>query len=67
MSKGPSSIEALYKYPHLRKNKACGGRFWQRGNFVDSVGVNEEIIRRYVRHQDKLEKQEEKRQLDLLG
>ncbi|EGR0189182.1 IS200/IS605 family transposase, partial [Vibrio cholerae] len=24
-----------------------------RGYFVDTVGVNEEIIRRYVRHQDK--------------
>ncbi|MDW1522136.1 IS200/IS605 family transposase, partial [Vibrio sp. Vb5032] len=24
--------------------------FWQRGYFVDSVGINEEIIRRYVRH-----------------
>ncbi|EPN9988918.1 TPA: IS200/IS605 family transposase, partial [Vibrio cholerae] len=26
-----------------------------RGYFVDTVGVNEEIIRRYVRHQDKKE------------
>ncbi|MEF2143118.1 IS200/IS605 family transposase, partial [Vibrio alginolyticus] len=25
----------------------------QRGYFVDSVGINEEIIRRYVRHQEK--------------
>ncbi|MCL2907980.1 IS200/IS605 family transposase, partial [Shewanella fodinae] len=27
--------------------------------FVDSVGINEEIIRRYVRHQERVEKQEQ--------
>ena len=27
--------------------------------FVDSVGVNEEIIRRYVRHQEKKERMEQ--------
>ncbi|MGF1708873.1 transposase, partial [Enterovibrio baiacu] len=31
--------------------------FWQRGYFVDTVGINEEIIRRYVRHQEKVERQ----------
>ena len=40
--------------------------FWQRGYFVDSVGMNEEIIRRYVRHQDRVGKEEEARQM-LLG
>lgn len=65
--KGRLALKLFNKYPHLRKNKAWGGRFWQRGYFVDSVGINEEIIRRYVRHQDKMEKQEEKRQLHLLG
>lgn len=32
-----------------------GQSFWARGYFVDTVGVNEEIIRRYVRYQDKKE------------
>ena len=31
-----------------------GNHFWSRGYFVDTVGVNEEIIRRYVRHQEKM-------------
>ncbi|PHY62309.1 hypothetical protein [Shewanella xiamenensis] len=30
-----------------------------RGYFVDSIGINEEIIRRYVRHQEKVERQEQ--------
>jgi len=32
---------------------------WSRGYFVDIVGVNEEIIRRYVRHQEKTEQTHE--------
>ena len=43
----------------LRKNKMWGNHFWQRGYFVDSVGINEELIRRYVRHQEKMERQEQ--------
>ena len=42
-----------------------GNHFWQRGYFVDSVGANEEIIRRYVKHQDKVAKEEEERQQSL--
>ncbi|EGQ8600116.1 TPA: transposase, partial [Vibrio cholerae] len=42
-----------------------GNHFWARGYFVDTVGVNEEIIRRYVRHQDKKELEQEQ-QLELL-
>ncbi|EOD4794567.1 TPA: IS200/IS605 family transposase, partial [Klebsiella michiganensis] len=39
--------------------------FWSRGYFVDTVGVNEEIIRRYVRHQEKTEQTYEQ-QMELL-
>ncbi|EIP0119885.1 transposase, partial [Vibrio alginolyticus] len=47
------------KFPHLRKNRLWGNHFWQRGYFVDSVGINEETIRRYVRHQEKQERVEQ--------
>ncbi|PHY61119.1 transposase [Shewanella xiamenensis] len=46
-------------WTYLRKNKLWGNHFWQRGYFVDSIGINEEIIRRYVRHQEKVERQEQ--------
>ncbi|MCX9528064.1 transposase, partial [Vibrio cholerae] len=49
---------------HIRK-KLWGNHFGARGYFVDTVGVNEEIIRRYVRHQDKKELEQEQ-QLELL-
>ncbi|GHY04437.1 IS1004 transposase [Vibrio cholerae] len=50
--KGRSTIRLFNKFPHIRK-KLWGNHFWARGYFVDTVGVNEEIIRRYVRHQCK--------------
>ncbi|EPO5825491.1 transposase, partial [Vibrio cholerae] len=47
------------------RKKLWGNHFWARGYFVDTVGVNEEIIRRYVRHQGK-KKLEQEQQLELL-
>ena len=49
----------------MNQKKLWGNHFWQRGYFVDSVGANEEIIRRYVKHQDKVAKEEEERQQSL--
>lgn len=57
--KGKVALKLFSKFPYLRKNKLWGNHFWHRGYFVDSVGVNEEIIRRYVRHQEKVERQEQ--------
>lgn len=36
-----------------------GKPFLVAGVFADTVGVNEEIIRRYVRHQEKMEQKYE--------
>ena len=49
--KGRSAIRLFNKFAHIRK-KLWGNHFWAR-YFVDTIGVNEAIIRRYVRHQDK--------------
>jgi putative transposase len=61
--KGRTAIRLFNKFPYLRKKKLWGNHFWQRGYFVDSVGMNEEIIRRYVRHQDRVGKEEERQML----
>ncbi|HDU7919159.1 TPA: transposase, partial [Serratia marcescens] len=47
------------------RKKLWGNHFWARGYFVDMVGVNEEIIRRYVKYQDKKD-QEIEQQRELL-
>lgn len=63
--KGRTAIRLFNKFPYLRKKKLWGNHFWQRGYFVDSVGANEEIIRRYVRHQGKVAREDDERQLRL--
>ena len=63
--KGKIALKLFNKYPYLRKKKLWGKHFWQRGYFVDTVGVNEVIIRRYVRHQEKQEKLQEQAELAL--
>ncbi len=63
--KGRTAIRLFAKFPYLRKNKLWGNHFWQRDYFADSVGANEAIIRRYVRHQDRVAKEEAERQMQL--
>jgi putative transposase len=38
--------------------------FWARGYFVNTVGVDEEMIRRYVKYQEEQEKSEEENLVD---
>ncbi|EOS93268.1 transposase IS200-family protein [Erwinia tracheiphila PSU-1] len=39
----------------MRKNKQWGNDFWARGYCVDTVGINEEMIIKYVKYQEKHE------------
>ena len=57
--KGKLAIKMFKSYPKLRK-VYWGNRFWARGYFVTTVGVDEELVRRYVRFQEEKEKQEER-------
>jgi putative transposase len=57
--KGKLAIKVFKSYPKLRQKPYWGNHFWARGYFVSTVGVNEELIRRYVRHQEEQERQEE--------
>ena len=58
--KGKLAIKLFKSYPKLRKKPYWGNHFWARGYFVSTVGVDEEMIRRYVRHQEERERQEER-------
>lgn len=57
---GKLAIKLFKSYPKLRKKPYWGNHFWARGYFVSTVGVDEEVIRRYVRHQEERERQEER-------
>ena len=60
--KGKSAIHLARVYGE-RKRNFVGQHFWARGYFVSTVGRDEEVVRRYIRHQE----QEDQRldQLDL--
>ena len=50
--KGKSAIHLARVYGE-RKRNFVGQSFWARGYFVSTVGRDEEVIRNYMRHQEK--------------
>ena len=59
--KGKLAIKLFKSYPELKKKPYWGNHFWARGYFVSTVGLDAEMIKRYVQHQEHEEKKEEKR------
>jgi len=55
--KGKTAIRMFNKYPELR-NRYWGSHFWSRGYYANTVGKNEDMIREYIRNQDKLDRLE---------
>lgn len=58
--KGKSALYIAQKYGRRRKYR--GYHFWARGYFVSTVGSNEEVVRRYIRDQEKKDKSLETQQ-----
>jgi len=50
--KGKSAIHLARVYSE-RKRNFTGQSFWARGYYVSTVGRDEELIRSYIRHQEK--------------
>jgi putative transposase len=50
--KGKSAIHIARTYFGQRKNYG-GMSFWDRGYFVSTVGADEEVVRTYIRDQEK--------------
>jgi len=61
--KGKSAIHIARTYMGQRKNYT-GMHFWARGYFVSTVGTDEEVVRAYIRDQEKEDRRIE--QLSLL-
>lgn len=62
--KGKIAIKLFKTYPGLKKKPYWRNHFWARGYFVNTVGINEDMIKRYVKYQEKEEKREERDQSD---
>jgi len=56
--KGKTALRIMDKFPQLRK-RYWTKHFWSPGYCVSTVGMNEEMIQKYVRWQQKKEKETE--------
>ena len=61
--KGRSAIRVLNKFKHLKKKPYWGNHFWARGYCVDTVGLDLEMIRKYVKYQEAQERRTEQQRL----
>ena len=60
--KGKLAIKLFKSYPQMKQKPYWGNHFWARGYFVSTVLFDEDVIKRYVKHQEKEERQIEEQQ-----
>lgn len=53
--KGKSAIQVAWRFGG-RKRNFTGEHFWARGYFVSTVGLDEEMVRAYIRNQESEDK-----------
>lgn len=58
--KGRTAIRVLNKFRYLRQKPYWGNQFWAGGYCVDTVGLDSEMVRKYVQFQEKKERKIEK-------
>ncbi len=63
--KGKLALKLFRNYEQLNK-RYWGRHFWSRGYCVSTVGLNEDHIRKYVKWQQKRDKDSGNKQLDIL-
>jgi putative transposase len=60
--KGKIAIKLFKSYPKLKKRPYWGNRFWGRGYFVNTVGLDEDMSKGYEKYQEKEEQKVEDQQ-----
>lgn len=58
--KGRTAIRVFKQYPYLKERPYWGNHFWAEGYCVDTVGLDADMIRKYVVYQEKNERSEAK-------
>jgi len=61
--KGKSAIRIFRDYMQVKRN-FTGRNFWARGYCVSTVGLDEQLIREYIRNQESEEKRQEQMRLN---
>jgi putative transposase len=62
--KGQTAMKVFRQFRQLRKKPYWGNHFWAKGYCVDMVGLDAEMIQKYIRHQEYKERHEEQLRLD---
>ena len=57
--KGRTAIRVFKQFPYLRQRPYWGNHFWAPGYCVDTIGLDAEMIRKYVQYQENREKRQE--------
>ena len=50
--KGKTAIRVFNKFPELKQRPYWGNHFWAEGYCVDTVGLDSEMIKKYVKYQE---------------
>ena len=56
--KGRTAIRIFKKFPYLKSKPYWGNHFWASGYCVDTIGIDAEMIRKYVKYQEAAERKE---------
>ena len=54
--KGRAAVRVFKQFPNLRQKPYWGNHFWAPGYCIDTIGLDPEKIRKYVRYQEEKEK-----------
>jgi len=63
--KGQTAMKLFRQFRQMRKKPYWGNHFWSKGYCVDTLGLDPEMIRKYVVYQEKRERLAEQLNLDL--
>ena len=58
--KGRTAIRVFNRFRKLKEKPYWGNHFWARGYCVDTIGLDSEMVRTYVKYQEQKERESEK-------
>lgn len=62
--KGRTAMRVFNRFREVKRRPYWGNHFWARGYCADTVGLDAEKIRKYVRYQERTEREAEQRGFD---
>ena len=61
------AIRVFKQFPYLKKKPSWVNHFQAKGYCVDTIGLNQEMIKKYVKYQETKEREEDQRHFQFLA